>query len=69
MKKLAKKKNVIIPKEWIDESVYRQIQFIQEAYRFESVEYTINVIMDFMDSNEQRTAFHEHVKKQFPSKF
>ena len=68
VKKMATK-NEIIPTEWISESSYRQIESIMETYHFPSIEYTINVIMDFISNHQLDGTFEDYIRKQFPSKF
>jgi hypothetical protein len=60
-------KKVIYPTECISVEVYRDIQHIQETYKFKSIEETINVIVDFI--GDHRVELNDYIVKQFPDKF
>jgi hypothetical protein len=64
-----KKTNVHMPVQYVAESAYRQIEGIKDTYKFPSIEYTVNVIMDFVGNHQIDGSFEDYIKKQFPSKF
>jgi hypothetical protein len=45
------------------------IKRLQETYQFKSIEQTISVMIDFIQSPLDCTSFDRYVRRAFPSKF
>jgi len=60
------KKEKLVPKQYITVENYRRIERYMIAYKFSSIEQTMNVMVDFIDSPLDCATFDQYVRRVFP---